>query len=160
MAFSPPEYCRLFAQKKAYQGGVTGTLGPPLATPLLLSPFVNTEVLNEAICTICRITQIKGDGIPWSPSLICIILHTHTTVVLLEIRYCKCFARMSAVRIKGNKQTKGKKGKIKNKTKQQELNRKKWRKKKKIVFAGIRIYAANNTCTWGQLWPLGHTSTG
>ena len=34
MAFSPPEYCRLFAQKKAYQGGVTGTPGPPLATPL------------------------------------------------------------------------------------------------------------------------------
>ena len=41
------------------------------------------------------------------------------------------------MRIKGNKQTKGKKGKIKNKTKQQEVNRKKWRKKKKIVFAGI-----------------------
>ena len=34
MAFSPPEYCRLFAQKKAYQGGVTGTPRPPLATPL------------------------------------------------------------------------------------------------------------------------------
>ena len=29
MAFSPPKYCRLFAQKKAYQGGVTGTPGPP-----------------------------------------------------------------------------------------------------------------------------------
>ena len=36
MAFSPPEYCMLFAQKKTYQGGVTGTPGPPppLATPL------------------------------------------------------------------------------------------------------------------------------
>ena len=41
MAFSPPEYCGLFAQKKACQGGgggggggVTGTPGPPLATPL------------------------------------------------------------------------------------------------------------------------------
>ena len=36
MAFSPTEYCRLFAQKKAYGGGgVTGTAGPPpLATPL------------------------------------------------------------------------------------------------------------------------------
>ena len=33
MAFSPPEYCRLFAQKNAYQGGVTGTPGlSPLAT--------------------------------------------------------------------------------------------------------------------------------
>ena len=29
MAFSPPEYCWLFAQKKAYQGGVTDTAGPP-----------------------------------------------------------------------------------------------------------------------------------
>ena len=30
----PPEYCRLFAHKKAYKGGgVTGTPGPPLATP-------------------------------------------------------------------------------------------------------------------------------
>ena len=42
MAFSPPEYCRLFAQEKAYQGGVTSTPGPPpLATPLRLGrePF-------------------------------------------------------------------------------------------------------------------------
>ena len=30
-----PEYCRLFAYKKAYKGGVTGTPGPPLATPLI-----------------------------------------------------------------------------------------------------------------------------
>ena len=29
MAFSPPEYFRLFAQEKAYQGGVTGTPEPP-----------------------------------------------------------------------------------------------------------------------------------
>ena len=28
MAFSPPEYCRLFAQKKAYQGGVTAPQDP------------------------------------------------------------------------------------------------------------------------------------
>ena len=34
MAFSPPEYCWLFAQKKAYQGGVMGNPGAPLATPL------------------------------------------------------------------------------------------------------------------------------
>ena len=40
MAFSPPEYCRLFAKKKAYQRGVTGTPGPPpLATPLDRAPF-------------------------------------------------------------------------------------------------------------------------
>ena len=35
MAFSPPEYCRLFAQKKAYQGGVTAPQDPshPSYTP-------------------------------------------------------------------------------------------------------------------------------
>ena len=37
MAFSPPEYCRLFAEKKAYQGGGGSRAPqdpPPLATPL------------------------------------------------------------------------------------------------------------------------------
>ena len=36
MASSPPEYCRLFAQKKAYQWGGGGSRAPqdPLATPL------------------------------------------------------------------------------------------------------------------------------
>ena len=29
----PPENCRLFAQKKAYQGGLTGTPGPPNPPP-------------------------------------------------------------------------------------------------------------------------------
>ena len=51
MAFSPPEYCRLFAQKKAYQGGVMGNPGPPLATPCMVTTgntrpvivFVNIE---------------------------------------------------------------------------------------------------------------------
>ena len=28
MAFSPPEYCRLFGQKKAYQGGGGGARAP------------------------------------------------------------------------------------------------------------------------------------
>ena len=50
MAFSPPEYCRLFAQKKAYQGGGGGGGGgppatpgrpPPLATPLIKRPKFN-----------------------------------------------------------------------------------------------------------------------
>ena len=47
MAFSPPEYCRLFAQKKAYQGGVTGTPGPPLATPLLLEIQIHVGSLKS-----------------------------------------------------------------------------------------------------------------
>ena len=42
MAFSPPEYCRLFAQKKAYQVGVTGTPGlPPLAMPLIIGILID-----------------------------------------------------------------------------------------------------------------------
>ena len=54
MAFSPPEYCRLFAQKKAYQGGVTGTPGPPLATPLvpllpLLYKFPHSKKLLHSL---------------------------------------------------------------------------------------------------------------
>ena len=37
LAFSQPEYCRLFEQKTAYRGGLTGTPGPPpLATPLVI----------------------------------------------------------------------------------------------------------------------------
>ena len=38
MTFSPPEYCRLFAKKKAYRGGRGGHGHPrtPLATPLYL----------------------------------------------------------------------------------------------------------------------------
>ena len=50
MAFSPLEYCRLFAQKKAYQGGgvgVTGTPGPPLATPLLLKIQIHVGSLKS-----------------------------------------------------------------------------------------------------------------
>ena len=35
MAFSPAEYCRLFAEKKAYQGG-HGHPKTPLATPLYI----------------------------------------------------------------------------------------------------------------------------
>ena len=45
IAFSPPEYCRLFAQKKAYQGGVTGTPGPPLDTPLKAEFFMRLTKL-------------------------------------------------------------------------------------------------------------------
>ena len=51
MAFSPPEYCRLFAQKEAYQGGVTGSPGPPLATPLVCMHNEN-EMKSKLRCTI------------------------------------------------------------------------------------------------------------
>ena len=48
MAFSPPKYCRLFAQKKAYQGGVTGKPGPP--PPLSYAPALDTVFM--IVCTI------------------------------------------------------------------------------------------------------------
>ena len=48
MAFSPPKYCRLFAQKKAYQGGgVTGTPGPPKLRPLLLEIQIHVGSLKS-----------------------------------------------------------------------------------------------------------------
>ena len=46
MAFLPPEYCRLFAQKKAYQGGVAGTPGPPPPATPLSSSFCDRGRLN------------------------------------------------------------------------------------------------------------------
>ena len=56
MAFSPPEYCRLFAQQKAYQGGVTGTPGPPpsyapetVDIGIFLSPNNISSVLAESL---------------------------------------------------------------------------------------------------------------
>ena len=66
MAFSPPEYCRLFAQKKAHQeggGGVTGTPGPPLVTPLPLKlPFhLSLSCLRGAELKI-NVTDPKGSG--------------------------------------------------------------------------------------------------
>ena len=42
MAFSPPEYCRLFAQKKAYQGGEGGAPGaPPGFAPVFIDKCLN-----------------------------------------------------------------------------------------------------------------------
>ena len=55
-----PEYCRLFAYKKAYKGGVTGTPGapPPLATPMICDTF--TEHCKAAgIGSSRSLAQIK-----------------------------------------------------------------------------------------------------
>ena len=51
MAFSPPEYCRLFAQKKAYQGGSRAPQDPPpLATPLRVAlVLANARPTGRAI---------------------------------------------------------------------------------------------------------------
>ena len=65
MAFSPPEYCRLFAQKKAYQGGVTGTPGPPPTyAPVCrrvckCEPLLRFDPLNLAKI-VCFAKWVKG----------------------------------------------------------------------------------------------------
>ena len=55
MAFSPPEYCRLFAQKKAYQGGVTGTPGPPPPPPPLSYAPEDITVLGQFCAEVITI---------------------------------------------------------------------------------------------------------
>ena len=46
LSLSLPEYCRLFAQKKAYQGGVTDTPGPPSTPPPGFAPVFTEKCLN------------------------------------------------------------------------------------------------------------------
>ena len=45
MAFSPPKYCRLFAQKKAYQGGSRAPQDPPSYAPA--NVFSSVKNLTE-----------------------------------------------------------------------------------------------------------------
>ena len=51
MAFSPPKYCRLFAEKKVYQGGSRAPQDPPLATPLTTT-FMGGAVVIPVIMQI------------------------------------------------------------------------------------------------------------
>ena len=76
MAFSPPEYCRLFAQKKAYQGGVTGTPGPPLATPLNRKGPKNCQMLEKKESIPIQNTQdlLVGTLSIGIPSILCIFM--------------------------------------------------------------------------------------
>ena len=60
MAFSPPEYCRLFAQKKAYQGGVTGTPGPSPPHPTQLRPWLKTSEKRERGMMGMSVEQKRG----------------------------------------------------------------------------------------------------
>ena len=46
MAFSPPEYCRLFAQKKAYQGGGRGSQAPQ--DPPSYAPVYSSQQASSA----------------------------------------------------------------------------------------------------------------
>ena len=47
MAFSPPEDCRLFAQKKAYQGGGGGGGGGSRAPQAMLGPIYLIDLLVD-----------------------------------------------------------------------------------------------------------------
>ena len=51
MAFSPPEYCRLFAQRRPTKGGSRAPQDLPLATPLVCVHNEN-EMKSKLRCTI------------------------------------------------------------------------------------------------------------
>ena len=57
MAFPPPEYCRLFAQKKAYQGGVTGTPGLGLSR-LCSATFEQLLAFGATFCGFSNLEQV------------------------------------------------------------------------------------------------------
>ena len=63
MAFSPPECCRLFAQKKAYQGGARAPPDPPSYTPELskkvpiILEYSGTLLYGHSLNTDPRIKQ-------------------------------------------------------------------------------------------------------
>ena len=66
MAFSPPEYCRLFAQKKAYQEGVTGTPGPPPPSPSYAPGLIAREQALH-LGDIMNGRRARGTRVPASP---------------------------------------------------------------------------------------------
>ena len=71
MAFSAPEYCRLFAQKKAYQGGVMVNPGPPpcMVTTGNTRPvivFVNIEQ-NFFPVLLCALNLATREKIVFEP---------------------------------------------------------------------------------------------
>ena len=57
MAFSLPEYCRLFALTKAYQGGSRAPQDPPppVATPLSKETMCNARVWSQQGWESCAI---------------------------------------------------------------------------------------------------------
>ena len=61
MAFSPPEYCRLFAQKKAYQGGGGGHGHP--RTPPSYAPEADVLTCYLFFCfTFCSSkSRVRGN---------------------------------------------------------------------------------------------------
>ena len=81
-----PEYCGLSAYKKAYKGGVTGTPGPPLATPLhgqvtkhttVKWPIENTD--SDLKCTRCimQMSYLHASDFPFK-NFCKIAQHTET----------------------------------------------------------------------------------
>ena len=66
MAFSPPEYCRLFAQKKAYQEGFTGTPVPPPPSPSYAPGLIAREQALH-LGDIMNGRRGRGTRVPASP---------------------------------------------------------------------------------------------
>ena len=53
MAFSPPKYCRLFAQKKAYQGGSRAPQDPPPSPPPSYAPVIDAPGKSSPLSLPC-----------------------------------------------------------------------------------------------------------
>ena len=82
MAFLPPEYCRLFAQKKAYQGGHPRT-PPPSYAPGLKKYYLDwsyPEVITK-FSRMDRLPNFLSDSAP----LACKELHYKPWIILTQV---------------------------------------------------------------------------
>ena len=78
-----PEYCRLFAYKKAYKGGVTGTPGPPLATPLIILHFCVTFI-EYRLVTVCLAISLESFSFLLSIIICCVVMGLFLMGVILS----------------------------------------------------------------------------
>ena len=60
MAFSPPEYYRLFAQKKAYEGGHGDPRTPPRKTDLKLDFFGFLTLITNLQIKLCQLGLLEA----------------------------------------------------------------------------------------------------
>ena len=60
MAFLPPEYCRLFAQKKAYQGGSQAPQDPPPSYTPGLKKYYLDWLYPEVIIKFSRMDRLPN----------------------------------------------------------------------------------------------------
>ena len=80
MVFSPPEYCRLFAQKKAYQGGSRALQDPPSYAP----EVVMLLKCHGLIFFICMIHILPSPSVTDSKYLILYMLKYYLVASVQE----------------------------------------------------------------------------